>query len=94
MRTPALVLTLALLVALGASFPAVAGADSHAPSISRDARGPQPTADHDPLGGPPTPRFYVLGQTTIFAFGVTMLVVAAALGVYTLLLVRRAPVPR
>jgi hypothetical protein len=36
----------------------------------------------------------VLGQTTIFAFGVTMLVVAAALGAYTLLLVRRTPVRR
>jgi hypothetical protein len=94
MRTTALVLTLALVVALGTSFPAVAGADSHVPSISRDARGPQPTADHDPLGGPPTPRFYVLGQPTIFVFGVTMLVVAAALGAYTLLLVRRAPVRR
>jgi hypothetical protein len=94
MRTTALVLTLALVVALGAWFPAIAGADSQAPSISRDARGPQPTADSDPLGGPPTPRFYVLGQTTIFAFGVVMLVVAAALGAYTLLLVRRTPVRR
>lgn len=94
MRITALVLTLALVVALGAWFPAAAGSENRVPSISRDARGPQPTAEHDPLGGPPTPRLYLLGQTTIFVFGVTMLVVAAALGAYTLLLVRRTPIPR
>jgi hypothetical protein len=87
----AFLLVLALIVVVGGVHPVTAGADSG--SISRDARGPQPTGDHDPLGGPVTPRLYALGQTTIFATGVTLLVVAAALGVYTLLLVRR-PQPR
>jgi hypothetical protein len=88
MRATSLVLVLALVVALGMAAPAV-GADSA--SISRDARGPQPTGDHDPLGGPPTPRLYILGQTTIFVVGIALLAVAAGLGAYTLLLVRRAP---
>lgn len=88
MRATSVVLVLALVVALGAVVPAV---DADSASISRDARGPQPTGDYDPLGGPPTPRLYVLGQTTIFVVGVALLVVAAVLGAYTLLLVRRAP---
>jgi len=88
MRTTAIILTVALIVALGAWFPTVAGADGQVPSISRDARGAQPTGDHDPLGGPPTPRLYILGQLTIFVFGIVMLVVAAVLGAYTLLSVR------
>ena len=90
MRTPALILVLALGFALVAPVATVALADSG--SISRDARGPQPPRDHDPLGGPPTPRLYLLGQHTIFAAGVILLIAAAALGAYTLLLVRRAGV--
>jgi len=92
MRGRALVLVLVLVVAAGASLPAAMGADSG--SISRDARGPQPTGDYDPLGAPPTPRVYLLGQTTIFVVGVSLLVVAAALGAYTLLLARRTPARR
>jgi hypothetical protein len=89
---PTLVLVLALalvVVALPAAPPAGA---SDSGSISRDARGAQPMRDHDPLGGPPTPRLYALGQTTIFFAGVTLLVVAAVLGAYTLLHARRRPV--
>jgi hypothetical protein len=88
MRHRVFLLVLALVVALGGTHPVTAGADSG--SISRDARGSQPVRDHDPLGGPVTPRLYLLGQTTIFVVGVTLLVVAAALGAYTLLLVRRS----
>jgi hypothetical protein len=36
---------------------------------------------------------YLLGQTTIFVAGVTLLVIAAALGAYTLMLARQS-VPR
>ena len=68
---------------------AVVDADSG--SISRDARGAQPMREHDPLGGPSTPRLYLLGQTTIFVAGVTLLVVAALLGAYTFVSARRAP---
>jgi hypothetical protein len=88
MRTTALVLALAVLVvAVGVAVPAGVGADSG--TISRDSKGPQPVRDHDPLGGPPTPRFYLLGQTTIFVVGVTLLVVAALLGAYTFVAARR-----
>jgi hypothetical protein len=86
-----LVLILAFAVALVASGPAVALADSG--SISRDAHGPQPQTDHDPLGGPPTPRLYLLGQPLIFTAGLILLIVAALLGAYTLLLARREPHP-
>jgi hypothetical protein len=87
MRTASLVLVLALICAL--SVPVAPGlADTG--SISRDARGSATYGDHDPLGGPPTPRIYGFGQSTIFGAGITLLVLAAALGVYTLLTVRRS----
>jgi hypothetical protein len=88
MRT-AFVLVLSLAVALSAALPTGASADSG--SISRDARGPQPAGDYGPLGGPPTPSLYALGQTTIFVLGVTLLVMAALLGAYTLISARRDP---
>ena len=85
-----LALVLAAVIAGSALSPAVvAGADIA--SISRDARGPQPAREHDPLGGPFTPRVYLLGQTTIFVAGVTLLVIAAALGAYTFVTTRRTP---
>ena len=89
MRTIAFVLALALIVTLGVAPVVMASLDSG--SISRDARGAQPTGDHDPLGAPPTPRLYALGQTTIFTVGVVLLVVAAVLGAYTLATARPAP---
>ena len=88
MRTTALVLALAF-VAAALSVPCFADA-SDSGSISRDARGPQPEREHDPLGGPFTPRLYVLGQTTIFVAGVVLLVAAALLGAYTLVSARPA----
>ena len=87
MRSTSLVCALALVLALGASLPALVTADSG--SISRDALGPQLSGDRDTLGGPPTPRVYVLGQTTIFVVGITVLAMAAGLGAYTLMLARR-----
>ena len=83
-RLLALVFVVMVVVAAPAA-PAI-GEDSG--SISRGAKGSQPAREHDPLGGPVTPRLYLLGQTTIFVAGVTLLVVAAALGVYTLMLAR------
>ena len=88
MRRFAPLLVLALVVAVCAWTPAALG-DSG--SISRDAHGPQPTGDYGPLGSPPSPTLYVLGQTTIFTLGVTLLAIAAALGAYTMILSRRAP---
>jgi len=87
MRTVSLVLVLAVLCALTVSA-APASADTG--SISRDARGASTYGDHDPLGGPPTPRIYFFGQTTIFGLGIALLALAAALGAYTLLTVRRS----
>ena len=82
MRTVSLVLVLAVLCATSlALVPAVADTGS----ISRDARGANTYGDHDPLGGPPTPRIYGFGQATIFGVGITLLALAAALGAYTLL---------
>ena len=89
---PLLALVFAVVISVGALAPAAMGADSG--SISRDAKGPQPVREHDPLGGPVTPRLYLLGQTTIFVAGVTLLVIAAALGAYTFVLARRTPRPR
>ena len=76
-----LALLLTMAVSLG-GLTSVSFADDSG-SISRDARGPQPVREHDPLGGPVTPRLYLLGQTTIFVVGVTLLVIAAGLGAYT-----------
>jgi len=85
-----LVLALVLAVAATLAAPAPAFAkDTDSASISRDSHGAQPPRDHDPLGGPPTPRVFLLSQASIFVFGVAMLVVAAALGAYTLLSARR-----
>jgi hypothetical protein len=89
MRTIAFVLALALIVTLGVAPVVMASVDTG--SISRDARGAQPTGEHDPLGAPPTPRLYALGQTTIFAVGIALLVVAAVLGAYTLVSARPTP---
>ena len=86
----AIVLALVAVVLVISAAPPLAVA-KEPESISRDARGPQPYRDHDPLGGPVTPTLYLLGQTTIFTVGVTLLVIAALLGAYTLLLTRRAP---
>jgi hypothetical protein len=81
----------AAIVSLQVLTPAVAvGADDNG-SISRDARGAQPVREHDPLGGPMTPRLYLLGQTLIFTAGVTLLVIAAVLGAYTFISSRRSP---
>jgi hypothetical protein len=74
-----------MVVAVAPAAPVI-GEDSG--SISRDAKGPQPVREYDPPGGPVTPRLYLLGQTTIFVAGVSLLVAAAALGVYTLMLAR------
>ena len=87
MRTVSLVLVLAVLCALSAALPPTS-ADTG--SISRDARGANTYGDHDPLGGPPTPRIYFFGQTTILGLGIALLALAAALGAYTLLTVRRS----
>ena len=89
-RLLALVFVVTVVVAAPAT-PAI-GEDSG--SISRDAKGPQSAREYDPPGGPVTPRLYLLGQTTIFVAGVTLLVVAAALGVYTLMLARPSVPPR
>ena len=87
MRTAALFLVLALVGALSAPLaPALADTGS----ISRDARGSNTYGTHDPLGGPPTPRIYGFGQSTIFGAGITLLVLAAALGAYTLISARRS----
>jgi hypothetical protein len=83
-----LALVAAVVLVVGSSAPVALADDSG--SISRDAKGPQPNREHDPLGGPVTPRLYLLGQTSLFIAGVTLLVIAAALGAYTLLSVRRA----
>ena len=86
MRTRSLALALALLLALGLSF-STAAADTG--SISRDSLGTTNYGTTDPLGGPPTPRVYGLGQPTIFAAGLGLLVLAAVLGVYTFITARR-----
>ena len=85
MRTSSSIIVLALLILAVAVVPATADTGS----ISRDSRGTSTYGTHDPLGGPPTPRVYGLGQSTIFAAGITLLVVAAGLGAYTLLTARR-----
>ena len=86
-------LALVFVVMVAATAPAAPAIGEDSGSISRDAKGPQPAREHDPLGGPVTPRLYLLGQTTIFVAGVTLLVIAAALGAYTLMLARQS-VPR
>ena len=92
MRPFTLVLVLTLvLAALCAWEPAVAADPG---SISRDARGSQPTGDYAPLGSPPSPGLYLLNQTTIFIVGVVLLIVAAVLGAYTMVTTRRAGTPR
>ena len=85
-----LAIVLAALVTVSAMAPATVMA-AGGESISRDARGAQPVREHDPLGGPVTPRLYLLGQTAIFVAGVTLLVIAAALGAYTFITTRRSP---
>ena len=83
MRTASLVILLLLAVlTLAASLPAPTLA---ADSISRNALGPQSTGGAEPIAGTPTPRVYGLGQPLIFGAGVTLLVAAAVLGVYTLM---------
>jgi hypothetical protein len=71
----------ALVVLIGVPADAVA---EDSGSISRDARGAQPSGPYDALGGPATPRVFGLGQNLLFIGGVVLLVVAAALGAYTL----------
>ena len=94
MRRPiALGLVLALVASVLAGLVAAPVGAEDSGSISRDARGSQPVREHDPLGGPPTPRLYLLGQTSLFIAGIVLLVVAAVLGAYTLLTARRA-IPR
>ncbi len=91
MRTGALVFVLAVVCALSGLVPP-ALADTG--SISRDARGSATYGDHDVLGGPPTPRIYGFGQATILVLGTTFLALAAALGAYTLITVRRTDAGR
>jgi hypothetical protein len=83
----ALVLVLAVLVAVGASC---SSATADTGSISRDSRGTSTYGTADPLGGPPTPRVYGFGQTTIFVAGIALLALAALLGLYTFITERRA----
>ena len=90
MRRFAPLLLIALVVACVAWTPVAFGADDVG-SISRDARGSQPSGDYGPLGSPPSPGLYLLTQGTIFAAGVTLLIVAAALGAYTMIVSRRSP---
>ncbi len=89
MKRPfALVVTLVVLV-LAVAAPVLAQSpfarSDDSGSISRDAHGPQPTQLTDPLGGTPTPRVYLLGQSSVFALGLLGLALAAVLGVYTIL---------
>ena len=81
-------LVVALIVTLLGVGPAVAAAQEETPSISLHAAGPQPSGLRDPLGGPATPRVYGLGQPLLFGAGAVLLIVAAALGVYTLVTAR------
>ena len=90
MRT-APVLVLVVILALGVLL---SSATADTGSISRDSRGTSFYGMSDPLGGPPTPRIYGFGQSTIFAAGIALLVVAAVLGVYTFMTARRASPPR
>lgn len=87
MRTVSLVLVLAVFCLLCVSL-TLALADTG--SISRDARGSNTYGTSDPLGGPPTPKIYGLGQATIFCTGLSLLTLAAVLGAYTLISVRRS----
>jgi hypothetical protein len=87
MRLRSLTLVLAVVVALVAAVPA---AEADTGSISRDSLGTSTYGTRDPLGGPPTPRVYGLGQPTIFVVGIALLAVAAALGAYTLMTARRS----
>ena len=80
-RTLLVTLLLAVLIAL--VVPADVAAQDSA-SISKDARGSQPSGSSDALGGPPTPRVYGLGQNLLFIAGLVLLLCAAALGAYTL----------
>ena len=79
----ALVLFLAVAVLV---TPTPAPADSG--SISRDSFGLQVTRTQDPIGGPPTPTIFGIGQGTIFCAMVTLLIVAAVFGVYTFVTAR------
>lgn len=90
MRTSVLVLAVAVMCVLSVPLPP-ALADTG--SISRDARGSATYGDRDVLGGPPTPRIYGFGQATILVLGTTFLVLAAALGAYTFITVRRTTPP-
>lgn len=83
MRKASLVVVAFVATVLGAG-PAIAADSQATPSISRHAAGPQPSGISDPLGGPATPRVYGLGQPLLFGGGAVLLLVAAALGVYTL----------
>jgi hypothetical protein len=85
MRTASIVLLILAVLAL-AALPASVLADSG--SISRNALGPQSAGGNDPIGGPPTPRVFGLGQPLLFGAGVVLLLAAAALGVYTLMTAR------
>ena len=79
-RTVLVLVLIAFVAAVSVPVP-YATADSG--SISRDARGSQPSGPLDVLWGPPTPHIYLLGQGFIFVAGLTLLIVAVLLGVYT-----------
>ena len=85
-RTVLVILLLAGIVAAAGVPVQVASADSG--SISRDAKGSQPAGPLDVLWGPPTPHIFFLGQGFIFAAGLTLLIVAVLLGVYTFVTAR------
>ena len=87
MRIGSLLVALALVVTIGVLLADVTTADTG--SISRDSRGTSVYGTSDPLGGPPTPRVYGIGQSTIFIAGITLLAAAAVLGVYTFMAERR-----
>jgi hypothetical protein len=86
MRTASLALVVLLAVLAVAALPVPVGADSG--TISRDSAGPQSSGGNDPIGGPPTPRIYGLGQPLLFGAGVVLLIAAAALGIYTFMTAR------
>jgi len=92
MRTVSLILMVAVVSGLLAAACAPASADTG--SISRDSRGLSTYGEHDPLGGPPTPRIYGFGQPTIFGLGIGLLSLAALLGVVTFVTARRHPPSR
>ena len=85
MRITSLAFVLAVAIMLAAPAPAV---PADIGSISRDALGSQRARTQDPLGGPPSPTVFGIGQSVIFFSMTGLLITAALLGVYTLITAR------